>query len=234
MPGFYSRKLRSSDAFSRKHSTSCICLHQEGKSKSYFHNELISSDSLLVNQKSINYSGSSRSIISDFSEVTITSNGNDRHTPVRRFSRLWRKSLLSSMNSVPDPDQEYMYLCSSKKMINSGSHETTKRSIRDEYSSYRRRRSPCSSEPSLNRMNIRVSYSEPSFERKTCNSKFTSESNNQPGSFSSRKIETRAGIDLNSDWGYFADCQHEDNTDVFSSINSTHQITPEQRQIFKI
>jgi len=232
MPGFYSRKLLRRDASSRKHSTGCVCLHQEGKSKSYFYNELISSGSLIVNQKSINYSGSSRSIISDSSEVTITSNGNDGHTPIRRSSGLWRKSLLSSMNSVPDPDQEYMYLCSSKKIFNSGSHEITKRSIRDEYSSYRRRRSPCSSEPSLNRMNSQVSYSEPSFERKTSNSKFTSESNGK--SFPSRKIEIRAGIDLNSDWGYFADCQHEDNTDVFSSSNSTHQVTSEQRQIFKI
>jgi len=233
MPGFYGHKLFrcGGSEFSRQHST---CLHQADRPKLCFRKKSILPDSLLVKQKSKSSS--------DSSEVTITSNGNVRYTPIRRRSQPWRKSLLSSMNTVPDPNQEFMYLCSSKKKMDSDSHVSPKMSIRDEYSSYRRR----TQRTSLERVGSRTSsmsklyssydaiYSEPGLENKTCDSKFTSEAINQSWDFlSTGKLEKWTRTGSNSDWGYFADCQNEGCADASPNCNSRHPTTSEKkRRIF--
>lgn len=146
MPGIYCRNLD----ISRSSSSSIISKTNQVTDKKQSHHDrfappIADKDELVIKMDTIRSSTLSNSSESKMKSFPFQNSTQSCISQMGHSAPAsWRKrSLHSIMNTVPDPDVDFMFVCTSaKQTIQSESFERRERNIRDDYSSYRQRTSP--------------------------------------------------------------------------------------------
>mmetsp|Transcript_20934 Transcript_20934/g.47525 ORF Transcript_20934/g.47525 Transcript_20934/m.47525 type:complete len:214 (-) Transcript_20934:71-712(-) len=187
MPGIYSLHIRSPERLPSSHKFYRL-------PQKYASHERSSTDSSDATQVSL------------LSEVTLTSDSHRRRTEDSSLSKLQfappsrrRRRIRSSRDAAPDPDVVVMYLRTSSRSKNIRTHRESGSfsSMRDDYSSYRRRPSTCATSSAVS--SLASSSDVSSCWIGSCDH----------GGRRSSVEASDAEIGFGEGWGYFVDCMEE-------------------------